>query len=400
MPAMQNSLTPLSPAERALRERFEAIYATCEAPVMRAIERSVCGCDYGATSWTTREEADRIGALLALGSGVRLLDLGAGTGWPALYLAKTTGCDVTLTDLPATGLRIAMERALADREPGVRGAAVADGAALPFRAAAFDAISHSDVPCCLPRKREVLAACRHIIRDGGRMAFSILAVAPDLAPASYSRAVANGPDFIGTEADYPTLLRETGWSLDQEQRDELALDRRRVVADLVIARRRPRRRVLQPVQRRLAGERRAVRPPRLELAGEHRHHRIMAQLVVVDQVLVTQRQGEHTLANQRRDAVLRQRRIATVLETSRKTRDQANRPLRGPQQKRAAVRRHRTAVKRCLNAPALNACKSEQIRDTLCWHRGDPPSQLKFLLQQSLSLIRGPDALLRVRNPG
>ena len=216
MPAMQNSLTPLSPAERALRERFEAIYTTCEAPVMRAIERSVCGCDYGATSWTTREEADRIGALLALGSGVRLLDLGAGTGWPALYLAKTTGCDVTLTDLPATGLRIAMERALADREPGVRGAAVADGAALPFRAAAFDAISHSDVPCCLPRKREVLAACRHIIRDGGRMAFSILAVAPDLAPASYARAVANGPDFIGTEADYPTLLRETGWSLEQQ----------------------------------------------------------------------------------------------------------------------------------------------------------------------------------------
>ncbi len=186
----------------------------------------------------------------------------------------------------------------------------------------------------------------------------------------------------------------------QEQRDEPAPDRRRVVADLVIARRRPRRRVLQPVQRRLAGERRAVRPPRLELAGEHRHHRIMAQLVVVDQVLVTQRQGEHTLADQRRDAVLRQRRIAAVLETSRKPRDQANRPLRGPQQKRAAVRRHRTAVKRCLNAPALNACKSEQIRDTLCWHRGDPPSQLKFLLQQSLSLIRGPDALLRVRNPG
>ena len=223
MATMRNAPTPLSPAERALRERFEATYATGQAPVMRAIERSVCGCDYGATSWTTREEADRIGALLALGPGVRLLDLGAGSGWPALYLAKTTGCDVTLTDLPATGLRIAMERALADREPGVRGAslrgaAVADGAALPFANATFDAISHSDVLCCLPRKREVLAACRHIIRDGGRMAFSILAVAPDLSPAAHARAVANGPDFIEAEADYPTLLRATGWSL-LEQHD-------------------------------------------------------------------------------------------------------------------------------------------------------------------------------------
>ena len=125
----------LSSAERALRERFEATYATCQAPVMRAIERSFCGCDYGATSWTTREEADRIGTLLALGPGVRLLDLGAGTGWPALYLAKTTGCDVTLTDLPVTGLRIAMARTLADREPPIvdfsRAEAVAEPDPIP-----------------------------------------------------------------------------------------------------------------------------------------------------------------------------------------------------------------------------------------------------------------------------
>ncbi len=102
----------LSPAERALRERFEATYTTGQSPVMRAGERSVCGCDYGATGWTTVEEAHRIGALLALGPGVRLLDIGAGAGWPAHYLAKTSGCSVILTDLPISGLRIAAERAM------------------------------------------------------------------------------------------------------------------------------------------------------------------------------------------------------------------------------------------------------------------------------------------------
>ena len=207
----------LSPAEQALRERFEATYAAGEAPVMRAIERRVCGCDYGATSWTTRDEADRIAALLALVPGVRLLEIGAGSGWPALYFAKTTGCDVTLTDLPLAGLRIATERVAADDLGGACRSAVADGAALPFRDATFDVINQCDVLCCLPRKRDVLADCRRVIRAGGRLAFSVLAVAPDLSPAAHARAVANGPDFVEAEADYPTLLDETGWTVVETQ---------------------------------------------------------------------------------------------------------------------------------------------------------------------------------------
>lgn len=205
----------LSPAERALRERFEATYANSQSSVMRTVERSVCGCDYGATSWTTVDEARRVGALLALRPDQRLLDVGAGSGWPALYMAKTSGCDVALIDLPLTGLRIAAGRALADRLQGTCWIAVADGAGLPFGAATFDAISHSDVLCCLPRKGAVLAECRRVIRTGGRMIFSVIAVAPNLAPDAYARAVANGPDFIEVEPDYPTLLRETGWTIHE-----------------------------------------------------------------------------------------------------------------------------------------------------------------------------------------
>jgi 2-polyprenyl-3-methyl-5-hydroxy-6-metoxy-1,4-benzoquinol methylase len=110
-----------SPEEAAQRRRFEELYARAQSPVMRSIERSVCGCDYGASSWTTREEAQRIGTLLGLRPGVRLLDVGAGSGWPGLYLAKTSGCDVALVDLPLSGLRIAAQRAVADRVPAPPG---------------------------------------------------------------------------------------------------------------------------------------------------------------------------------------------------------------------------------------------------------------------------------------
>lgn len=179
---------------------------------MRSIERLVCGCDYGATSWTTRHEAERIGALLGLRPGVVLLDVGAGAGWPGLYLARTFGCDVTLVDLPFAGLRIAARRALDDRAPSVCRVVLADAAALPFRAASFDAISHSDLLCCLRDKRGVLKACRRVIRSGGRMVFSVISIAPGLCRDDYRRAVANGPEFIESDADYPTLLEQTGWS--------------------------------------------------------------------------------------------------------------------------------------------------------------------------------------------
>ncbi len=75
------------------------------------IERSIFGCAYGATSFTTRDEAENVGKMLALGPEKRLLEVGTGSGWPGFYLASITGCDVALIDLPFEGLRIAAARA-------------------------------------------------------------------------------------------------------------------------------------------------------------------------------------------------------------------------------------------------------------------------------------------------
>src|SRR5438445_12981299 len=79
---------------------FARDYELGRSRVVRELECCVLGCDYGGTSWTTRAEASHIAELLELHSGDKLLDLGAGSGWPALFLAQTTGCDTTLVDLP------------------------------------------------------------------------------------------------------------------------------------------------------------------------------------------------------------------------------------------------------------------------------------------------------------
>ena len=199
--------------ERALFDRFSKKYELIKSDLLQQIERSSCGCDYGATSFTTVEQANELGAMLGLEPDKRLLEVGAGSGWPGLYLAKETGCDVTLTDLPIEGLRIARQRAISDRLAGVSRVVVASGVALPFLEGWFHAISHSDVLCCLVDKFSVLEACRKIVHADGKMVFSVILISPDLPPADYERAIEGGPSFMATKDTYPELLRKSGWDL-------------------------------------------------------------------------------------------------------------------------------------------------------------------------------------------
>ena len=135
----------MSDETRDLIEEFDARYRIGDEPVMRRIERAVTGSDYGATSYTTRHQADRLADLLDLAPGKLLLDFGSGAGWPGIHLARSTGCDVVLTDLPLEGLRRANRRM---RDDGVRGAVIAATAAsLPLQDQRFDAATSSDVLC-------------------------------------------------------------------------------------------------------------------------------------------------------------------------------------------------------------------------------------------------------------
>ena len=199
--------------EQAVFDRFSKRYENAQSEVMRRIERAVCGCDYGATSWTTADEAETVAEWLDLKPGRQLLEVGAGSGWPGVYLAKKTGCDIAMVDLPFVGLRLALERARADAIAGTPFAAVADGAALPFRTSWFDAVLHSDVLCCLREKIEVLKACRRVLRPDGGMVFSVILVTPGLTPEQQAEAAAHGPPFVAAAVPYPEMLDRTGWTI-------------------------------------------------------------------------------------------------------------------------------------------------------------------------------------------
>lgn len=192
---------------------FAGSYELSTLPAVKAVERSALGCDYGGTSWTTAAQVPHIVSSLRLEAGTRLLEAGSGAGWPGLYLSRNSGCAVTLLDIPLNALRLAAGRAAEDgigeRVDVVNGNATA----LPFTAAAFDCVSHSDVLCCLPEKREMLEECRRIVHGDGRMHFSVIEAAGGLDPASLARVREAGPPFVETNAPYAELLPRTGWRL-------------------------------------------------------------------------------------------------------------------------------------------------------------------------------------------
>lgn len=193
-------------------------YAASAHPVAREVELRTLGSDFGANGYATRGEVDQLVGLLGLGPDRRLLDVGAGQGWPGLYLARTSGCQVVLTDVPFEGPAAAARRAARDGTPERAWPLLALGQSLPLRPASVDAVVHTDVLCCLRPKLATLRATRRALRPGGRTAFSVIYPTPGLSPAEARRAVVAGPPHCGLRGSYPRLLRSAGF-VDIDEHD-------------------------------------------------------------------------------------------------------------------------------------------------------------------------------------
>jgi SAM-dependent methyltransferase len=152
---------------------FDSTYGHFGERVLKAVREETFGVDIGQNSWTTVEEYDRFLAWLGLSSTDHVLEVASGSGGPALYLARQTGCRVTGIDSNDAGVATASRMAAASGDAERVRFRVADATAfLPFEDGSFDALLCIDSMNHLPDRPAVLREWRRVLRPGGRALFT------------------------------------------------------------------------------------------------------------------------------------------------------------------------------------------------------------------------------------
>lgn len=128
------------------------------------------------------ELTERLGNLLELNPGQRVLDVASGTGASAVFLAERFGCEVVGLDY-STEL-VGQARGLA-REAGLEHLVRfdhGDSERLPFPDGAFDALICECSFCTFPDKRSAANEFARVLRPGGQVGLSDITLKGPLPP--------------------------------------------------------------------------------------------------------------------------------------------------------------------------------------------------------------------------
>ncbi len=150
---------------------YGTTYREFDSTLSSAIRREVFGEDIGQNSWLTVSELEDFARKAGFDRSTELLEVGCGSGGPALHLARVFGLSVTGIDINEAGIAAATAAA-----QGLGGRArffCHDGSTrldLPdqsFDAAAiFDAINH------IPDRPALLRELHRLLRPGGVLLYT------------------------------------------------------------------------------------------------------------------------------------------------------------------------------------------------------------------------------------
>jgi len=166
----------------------------------------------------------RLGELLALGPGDRVLDVASGLGTSAIFLAKQFGCQVVGVDFAEKNVHQANTNAAEAGLAGLVEFKAGDAEGLPFADDEFDALICECAFCTFPGKPQAARQFARVLRPSGRIGLSDLTRSGPL-PTELDSLLA----WVACIADaqpieeYVSILAKAGFSMNQVENYDEAL---------------------------------------------------------------------------------------------------------------------------------------------------------------------------------
>lgn len=152
---------------------YDNIYGDFASVAEETVRRETYGEDMGQSSWVTAGEWLHFADQLGIHAGSNVLEVGSGSGGPAVYLARARGCRLTGVDINEHGIRnagdLAARHGVAER---VSFRTVDANKPLPFEAGSFDAVISNDAMCHIRARLDVLREWHRVLKSGGRALFT------------------------------------------------------------------------------------------------------------------------------------------------------------------------------------------------------------------------------------
>ncbi len=152
---------------------YPGTYKNYADEIYKAIRHETFGEDIGQNSWLTADEYREMFSLLGLTGKSEVLEIASGSGGPAVFMVKETGCSLTGLEYDKNGvdnsLKLAEANGLTGKTKFLHGDA---SEKLPFEDDSFDAVCTIDAINHLKNRENVLKEFYRVLKSGGRLLYT------------------------------------------------------------------------------------------------------------------------------------------------------------------------------------------------------------------------------------